>query len=172
MSGNAALAAAKRRRNPAMASNAGGQNMQQLQKPVRKVQSIPELVVEHDRKIFILEKKLEDTQNNGGNIDEGQNIAVANSAENMAKTNAAEIKMLKSTVAKQAKSLSDVQSLLTTLRATLNTQAAELTSFKSLKDDVDALKKTPTNNNETDEDEETEEDGENDTKVELKVNDK
>ena len=185
MSGNAALAAAKRRRNPAMAQN-NEQTMQQVQKPVRKAQNIQELVLEHDRRIFMMEKEITQQKSNQSNTDTGEGLAVANSAENMAKTNSAEIKLLKSTVAKQAKALSDAQTLLTTLRATLNTQTAELNSYKSLKDDIAALKIAAVNNHdnkneeseesednkENEENEENEDNEDSDTNVELTVNEK
>ena len=167
MSGNAALAAAKRRRNPATANEPSHPSMQeQMQKPVRKPQSVPELLVEHDRKIFVLERKLEDTQLAGGTAQDGQSVAVANNAENMAKGNAAEIKMLKGAMMKQAKSFQDSQTLLTTLRATLNTQTAELNGLKSIRDELAELKESINKK------ESVENDNSDDNKVELEVSEK
>jgi len=164
MSGNAALAAAKRRRNPALAGEAGRHLASQLEKVPRKVQSVPELLVEHDRKLFVLEKKFDETHLNEDNANTGASGSVANNAENLAKSNAIEIKLLKATVTKQGKALQDVHSLLTTVRATLNTQTAEINRLKSLREDVDALKKASVDV--------TEASDEVDDNVELKVSEK
>ena len=48
----------------------------------------------------------------------------------MAKTNSAEIRLLKSTVQKQNKMQQEINSLLTTLRATLNAQTSELNTLR------------------------------------------
>ena len=176
MSGNAALAAAKRRRNPAFSPDGGQFNqLQQEEQPVQRVKSVVELLVEHDRKIFVLEKRMhivrEATGTDGNNTHQSGNNSstVANNAENLAKANAVELKLMKGTVTKQTKTLAELQSLITTLRATLNSQAAELNRFKLLKDDVDALKKTANDKNK---DEDDDEDDEDDTKIQLNVNEK
>ena len=191
MSGNAALAAAKRRRNPAFAPEGGQIQHEHQEQPVQRVKSVVELLVEHDRKIFVLEKRMqivrEATGTDGNMTSPGNNsAAVANNAENLAKANGIELKLMKGTLTKQTKTLADLQSLITTLRATLNAQTAEITRLKQLKDDVDTLKKTANEkdnhdeneddeNGDDDEDDENEDDDEendNKSKIQLKVKEK
>ena len=130
MSGNAALAAAKRRRNPASGNIVDHSSSQEIEPISKKTYSFQSLISEHDFKIFKLEKLISNTSSNSSNINQEQIIGLVNNAENMAKTNSAEIRLLKSTVQKQNKMQQEINSLLTTLRATLNAQTSELNTLR------------------------------------------
>ena len=70
MSSSAALAAAKKRRNVGLGEQQNRQmsNQQQLKPQKREPLTIPQLVTQHDARIFVLEKK--SSQEKGGNLKE------------------------------------------------------------------------------------------------------
>ena len=130
MSGNAALAAAKRRRNPveSLNNNAQQQNYKNnqnlgessLQTNREKGKSLHPLqvVLEHDRQLFELERKLEfmDTNRDSNNLT--QNIV---ELDNIVRNSVSEIRLLKTTIQKQQKTIQELSSMLTSLKAVHST---------------------------------------------------
>tara|TARA_B100001093_G_C26852859_1_gene1025925 strand:+ start:753 stop:1259 length:507 start_codon:yes stop_codon:yes gene_type:complete len=133
MSGNAALQAARRRRNPVEVPEPMSDNMEMLDKNVKfsdnndfdeslkknrdnsNPQTIRFYVNEHDKAIFLLERKVELLLQKAGDTD-------TNELTNLTQSNNTELKLLKTTLTKQQKQLSDLSNLVTTLRATLANQ--------------------------------------------------
>lgn len=154
MSGNAALAAAKRRRNPGSGNMVDQFNQHEVVPEVRKEYNIQSLVAEHDFKIFKLEKLVSSgaTPSSGANTNGEQMMGAVNNAENLAKANAVELRLLKTTVQKQTKMQQETNSLLITLRATLNTQTAEINTLRSQNEEFYASKKLEDNASQVSED--------------------
>ena len=145
MSGNAALAAAKRRRNPAeqqFTSNTSGINtVQDDDEPcLAKLMnsrttnengvktnrtanaSHPlQLLRDHDKILFILERRLEMLEEKGGmgNGNSGE-------LENFTRNTNSELKLLKSSLVKQQKSVQELTTLVTSLRGTISNQNATI----------------------------------------------
>jgi len=153
MSGNAALAAARRRRNPVevpevhkktnshffddsmiggeallqnyLSSSDVNENGLRVNK-TSQAKNIQELVLEHDKLLFVLERKIdklvmESTDpNKSGGLEE---------LESYTRTTNSEIKLMKSTLQKQQKSLQDLTSLVTSLRATISNQNNTITEL-------------------------------------------
>lgn len=130
MSGNAALAAARRRRGedptqniePPRSSMKQTQNQNQFydtsnynRDPDTKMTPV-QCILEHDKQIWVLERKIETLAQ--GNIN--NNSGLSSETENLITTNNSEIRLLKSTLQKQQKTLSDLNTLVTTLRATIS----------------------------------------------------
>jgi hypothetical protein len=149
MSGNAALAAAKRRRNApsGMVNESSSNNFLDQSRSdeqsgeSRKTYNLQSLVKEHDYKIFKLERSLSSESGSGNE----QLTGSVNNAENLAKANAVEIRLLKLTVQKQTKMQQETNSLLTTLRATLNAQTAEFNTLRTQSNELYALKNLENN---------------------------
>ena len=130
MSGNAALAAAKRRRNPveSLNNNVQQQNYKDnqnlgksgLQTNREKGKSLHPLqvVLEHDRQLFNLERKLDlmDTNIDSDNLT--QNIV---EIDNLVRNTSSEIRLLKTTIQKQQKTIQELSSMLTSLKAAHST---------------------------------------------------
>ena len=130
MSGNAALAAARRRRGEDPAQNIAPprSSMKQQQNnnvsydtgtynrdPDTKISPL-QCVLEHDKQIWVLERKIELLEENSTNNDN----TLSSETENLVNSNNSEIRLLKSTLQKQQKSLQELNSLVTSLRATLS----------------------------------------------------
>tara|TARA_A100001011_G_C14294719_1_gene837921 strand:- start:1133 stop:1612 length:480 start_codon:yes stop_codon:yes gene_type:complete len=130
MSGNAALAAARRRRGEDPAQNIAPprSSMKQPQyqnvsydngnynrDPDTKISPL-QCVLEHDKQIWVLERKIELLEENSGNNDN----TLSSETENLINTNNSEVRLLKSTLQKQQKSLQELNTLVTSLRATLS----------------------------------------------------
>ena len=144
MSGNAALASARRRRGeePVMASNLQRGNQRHLatmQNPTSvnrdpniqvnrtKGMSIHplQLALEHDKKIFALERTIEQMYN----TETGANN-VSSETESIIQNNNSELKLLKTTIQKQQKAIQDMNSVITSLKANVinqNSTIEELT---------------------------------------------
>ena len=112
MSGNAALAAARRRRGedptqniePLRSSMKQTQNQNQFydtstynRDPDTKMTPV-QCILEHDKQIWILERKMDSLEQ--GNIN---NNGLSSETENLITTNNSEIRLLKSTLQKQQK---------------------------------------------------------------------
>lgn len=145
MSGNAALAAAKRRRNPAeqqFSSNTSMPDMLQNDEPcLAKLMnsrntnengvktnrtanaSHPlQLLRDHDKILFILERRLEMLEEKGG-MGNGSN---SGELENFTRNTNSELKLLKSSLVKQQKSVQELTTLVTSLRGTISNQNATI----------------------------------------------
>jgi hypothetical protein len=125
MSGTAALAAAKRRRNlndgqPVTASKS------QLEQPmVNRVQREPvhplQTILTHDKQIFLLERRFEQLEQAIPNM-----VNMANSSEtsdeldSLVRNNNSEVKLLKLAVQKMQKQIQDLNSVVTTLRGSIS----------------------------------------------------
>jgi hypothetical protein len=145
MSGNAALAAAKRRRNPAeqqFSFNTSMPDMLQEDEPcLAKLMnsrntnengvktnrtanaSHPlQLLRDHDKILFILERRLEMLEEKGG-MGNGSN---SGELENFTRNTNSELKLLKSSLVKQQKSVQELTTLVTSLRGTISNQNATI----------------------------------------------
>tara|TARA_R110002074_G_scaffold136666_1_gene281469 strand:+ start:50 stop:604 length:555 start_codon:yes stop_codon:yes gene_type:complete len=145
MSGNAALAAAKRRRNPVeqqfssntsmpdslqedepclsklMNSRTTNENGMKTNRTANATHPI-HLLRDHDKLLFILERRLEmleekDGMGNGSNSGE---------LENFTRNTNSELKLLKSSLIKQQKSVQELTTLVTSLRGTISNQNASI----------------------------------------------
>lgn len=128
MSGNAALAAAKRRRNPIEPPQASQPQLNRQTNPydngLKKNQNAGtihpfKLALEHDKQIFILERKLELLEQNGVSSESG---GVSDELENMVRNSSSEVKLLKAGLQKQQKSIQELNTLVTSLRGKLANQ--------------------------------------------------
>ena len=144
MSGNAALAAAKRRRNPVeqqsgylpnnqmssmmleeepllskAMSNTGITSDGLRKNRTSQIKDVNELIFEHDKLLFILERRLESLEGDGGNNGSGTTNA---ELENFTKNTNSEIKLLKASLIKQQKNIQELSSLVTSLRGTISNQ--------------------------------------------------
>lgn len=140
MSGNAALAAAKRRRNPvegpsqSVPKNVSFSSNNEIQSGVKVYRdSTPttpvKTILEHDRQIFFLERKVEELQELLQTKNDG------NDSQDMELTNQ-EIKTLKNTILKQQKSIQDLTSLVTNLRGTIITQNGNIDTLSERLDSL------------------------------------
>ena len=120
MSGNAALAAARRRRGEEptnnIQSNKYNKQLQELDKEKSSIHPL-QCILDHDKQIFILEKKFEKLEENMKN-----NQEPSADFDIMMQNNSSEIKLLKNSIQKQQKSISDLNGLVTSLRATISNQ--------------------------------------------------
>lgn len=128
MSGNAALAAAKRRRNPIEPPQASQPQLNRQTNPydngLKKNQNAGtihpfKLALEHDKQIFILERKLELLEQNGLS---SESDGVSEELENMVRNSSSEVKLLKAGLQKQQKSIQELNTLVTSLRGKLANQ--------------------------------------------------
>lgn len=145
MSGNAALAAAKRRRNPVeqqFTSNIPGvdtlvddepclaklinsrttnENGMKTNRTANSTHPI-QLLRDHDKILFILERRLEMLEEKGG-MGNGSN---SGELENFARNTNSELKLLKTSLVKQQKSVQELTTLVTSLRGTISNQNATI----------------------------------------------
>jgi hypothetical protein len=126
MSGNAALAAARRRRNPfdqqvqPPARSSSNTNINIMNEPelsldgvrVNKTANITDLnqlIIEHDKLLFILERKLEKLEN-------------VSDFETITQSISTEMKLFKTALTKQQNTIQELTSLVTSLRGSILTQ--------------------------------------------------
>lgn len=121
MSGNAALAAARRRRgeepNNNLKSNTYNRQLEELNKEIKSPIHPLKCILDHDRQIFILEKKFEKLEENLKN-----NSEPSADFDIMMQNTSSEMKLLKNSMQKQQKSINELTSLVTSLRATILNQ--------------------------------------------------
>ena len=158
MSSSAALAAAKKRRNPGSMDQYGSQQRnpgmisqqqqpQEIQVP-RAPTNINQLVVQHDARLFVLEKQLANGKDdfatkrdlemlqltnsaqNLGIINANNNAGVDNAILNKVEKQVKDIVTLNTTVAMLNKSVADANTLITTLRASALSHAKEVQELK------------------------------------------
>ena len=147
MSGNAALAAAKRRRNPLDGQFSNQQLSQKKNvsinteanglKNYRENNSITpsKLILEHDLKIFYLERKVENLiENSNENSEANLDLQTLE----MLETNSHEVKSLKSTILKQQKSIQELNSLVTNLKASIISQNNNIDSLTEKLDNLNS----------------------------------
>lgn len=148
MSGNAALAAAKRRRNPAeqqFSSNTSMRDTLQEDEPcLSKLMNNTltnengmktnrtsnsthpiQLLRDHDKLLFILERRLEMLEEKGG-IGNSSN---SDELEKFTQNTNSEIKLLKSTLQKQQKSIQELITLVTSIRGTISNHNASISDL-------------------------------------------
>ena len=122
MSGTAALAAAKRRRNlnDAQPANAGKTQLEQPK--VNRTQNDPvhplQTLLTHDKQIFILERKLEQLEENMPNM--GASSETSDEIDSLVRNNNSEVKLLKLAIQKMQKQIQDLNSVVTTLRGSIS----------------------------------------------------
>ena len=146
MSGNAALAAAKRRRNPVEQQSSFSRDPQMSMMPeeepiltktmtergvnnqglkvnrTSQIKDVTQLIFEHDKLLFILERRLDMLEENGGSSTGGNSAELENYTRN---TNS-ELKLLKTSLVKQQKSMQELTTLVTSLRGTISNQNATI----------------------------------------------
>jgi len=145
MSGNAALAAAKRRRNPveqqftsnnsmtdvmedevptlskimnARATNENGMKTNRTANSTHPIQ----LLRDHDKLLFILERRLDMIEDKGSMGNSGN----SGELENFTRNTNSELKLLKTSLIKQQKGVQELTSLVTSLRGTISNQNASI----------------------------------------------
>lgn len=134
MSGNAALAAARRRRGQSLTPEIGVDNLSaQGLKSYRSNEptTMMNVVLEHDKKIFLLERKAEQLEQ----IDSEKSDGLTVEQENTISNNSSEIKLLKQNLQKQQKSIQELNAVVTTLKATVFTQE---TTIENLNDKINS----------------------------------
>ena len=157
MSSSAALAAAKKRRNPGFMEQSNSQRALQpeISQP-RAPTSMTQLVVQHDARPFILEKQLSSSKDEYALKRDVELLQLTNSTQNLGITSnidnavtnkiekqVKEIAALNATVAKLTKSVTDGNIIITTLKASLLTQSNDIQELKALKSqsiDLEKLK--------------------------------
>ncbi len=147
MSGNAALAAAKKRRNPVdspsmsnqqtMGKNVSFSNQMLNNSEVKEYRdnapTTPiRTILEHDRQIFLLERKVEELQEMSQSNNDSLDTQI------METTNM-EIKNLKTTILKQQKNIQELTNLVTNMRGTIITQNGNI---DTLTEKIDKLNTT------------------------------
>ena len=166
MSSNAALAAAKRRRNISFSepnsvlanANTNANNTNSIIKASEQLRALKgpvtpgELIKNHDLRLFHIEQKLDQgnafvTKADLETLILNPTSSIDNITINKLDTNVKEITQLKSTITKHSKSLQDVNSLVTTLRATLLSQTAEINDLKQFKLEFAEFIKNKSGNN-------------------------
>tara|TARA_B100001121_G_C18629253_1_gene593463 strand:- start:721 stop:1209 length:489 start_codon:yes stop_codon:yes gene_type:complete len=132
MSGAASLAAAKRRRNPPEMNEQVTPKLSGLapdgtrtNRPTNPEVHPAQILRQHDRQIFILERKIESLEEGGGSGG-GNGSSYNPELENLVVNSNAEIKILKNTISKQQKSIQELTSLVTSLRATVSSQTSDI----------------------------------------------
>lgn len=120
MSGNAALAAARRRRGEEptnnIQSNKFNKPFEELNKEKSPIHPL-QCILDHDKQIFMLEKKFESLEENIKN-----NQQPSSDLDIMMQNYTNEVKLLKNSMQKQQKSIQELNSLVTSLRATISNQ--------------------------------------------------
>jgi uncharacterized coiled-coil protein SlyX len=125
MSGTAALAAAKRRRNLNDGQPVTGSKSQNEQPIVNKVQREPvhplQTLLTHDKQIFLLERRFEQLENaipNMTNMNNGGEVS--DELDSLVRNNNSEVKLLKLAIQKMQKQIQDLNSVVTTLRGSIS----------------------------------------------------
>ena len=158
MSSSAALAAAKKRRNPGSMEQSNSQRgsiRPEISQP-RAPTNMTQLIVQHDARLFILEKQLSSSKDEYALKRDVELLQLTNSTQNLGITSnidnavtnkiekqVKEIAALNATVAKLTKSVTDGNIIITTLKASLLTQSNDIQELKALKSqsiDLEKLK--------------------------------
>ena len=143
MSGNAALAAAKRRRNPAgneiMHGSSGHPGLAQEEQKPRNVPNLQVLVLEHDRRLFVLERD--------ANVKKLETSITSDTShlDKLVTNNSAELKLLKTNYQKQVKINQELSSQNVLLKASLGAQANEISKMRSLMEEMEVFMKNTAN---------------------------
>ena len=122
MSGTAALAAAKRRRNLNESPPVNGNKSQleqpmvnrELKEPVHPLQTL----LTHDKQIFLLERRFEQLENAIPNMANGGEVS--DELDSLVRNNNSEVKILKLAIQKMQKQIQDLNTLATTLRGSIS----------------------------------------------------
>ena len=125
MSGTAALAAAKRRRNLNDAQPVNGTKSQMEQPIVNRVSNEPvhplQTILTHDKQIFLLERRFEQLEQaipTMANMSNGAEIS--DELDSLVRNNNSEVKLLKLAVQKMQKQIQDLNSVITSLRGSIS----------------------------------------------------
>jgi len=128
MSGTAALAAAKRRRNLNDSQPITGSKSQMEQPTVTRPSSEPvhplQTLLTHDKQIFLLERRFEQLEQaipniaNMANMNNGAEIS--DELDSLVRNNNSEVKLLKLALQKMQKQIQDLNSVVTTLRGSIS----------------------------------------------------
>lgn len=122
MSGTAALAAAKRRRNLNDAQPVNGSKSQIEQPKLNRIQNDPvhplQTLLTHDKQIFILERKFEQLEQAIPNMNNSPETS--DELDSLVRNNNSEVKLLKLAIQKMAKQIQDINSVVTTLRGSIS----------------------------------------------------
>jgi uncharacterized coiled-coil protein SlyX len=128
MSGTAALAAAKRRRNLNDSQPITGSKSQMEQPTVTRPSTEPvhplQTLLTHDKQIFLLERRFEQLEEaipnmaNMANMNNGAEIS--DELDSLVRNNNSEVKLLKLALQKMQKQIQDLNSVVTTLRGSIS----------------------------------------------------
>ena len=122
MSGTAALAAAKRRRNLNESPPVNGNKSQSEQPMVNREPKEPvhplQTLLTHDKQIFLLERRFEQLENAIPNMANGGEVS--DELDSLVRNNNSEVKILKLAIQKMQKQIQDLNTLATTLRGSIS----------------------------------------------------
>lgn len=138
MSGNAALAAAKRRRNPVDSPKLDQKNIKNQMHDTNIVSDVRsnrekgksahplQIILEHDKQIFEIERRIE---NLNMDVLSENAIDLTNELDTLVRNNSSELRLLKTTVQKQQKSIQELTSVITSLKATISNHDSTITEL-------------------------------------------
>jgi hypothetical protein len=125
MSGTAALAAAKRRRNLTDSPPVNGSKSQLEQPMVTRPSNEPvhplQTLLTHDKQIFLLERRFEQLEQAIPNMANMANSSeTSDELDSLVRNNNSEVKLLKLAIQKMQKQIQDLNSVVTTLRGSIS----------------------------------------------------
>jgi hypothetical protein len=125
MSGTAALAAAKRRRNLTDSPPVNGSKSQLEQPMVTRPSNEPvhplQTLLTHDKQIFLLERRFEQIEQAIPNMANMANSSeTSDELDSLVRNNNSEVKLLKLAIQKMQKQIQDLNSVVTTLRGSIS----------------------------------------------------
>jgi DUF438 domain-containing protein len=125
MSGTAALAAAKRRRNLTDSPPVNGSKSQIEQPMVTRPSNEPvhplQTLLTHDKQIFLLERRFEQLEQAIPNMaNMGNSSETSDELDSLVRNNNSEVKLLKLAIQKMQKQIQDLNSVVTTLRGSIS----------------------------------------------------
>jgi chromosome condensin MukBEF ATPase and DNA-binding subunit MukB len=125
MSGTAALAAAKRRRNLTDSPPVNGSKSQLEQPMVTRPSNEPvhplQTLLTHDKQIFLLERRFEQLEQAIPNMaNMGNSSETSDELDSLVRNNNSEVKLLKLAIQKMQKQIQDLNSVVTTLRGSIS----------------------------------------------------
>jgi chromosome condensin MukBEF ATPase and DNA-binding subunit MukB len=125
MSGTAALAAAKRRRNITDSPPVNGSKSQLEQPMVTRPSNEPvhplQTLLTHDKQIFLLERRFEQLEQAIPNMaNMGNSSETSDELDSLVRNNNSEVKLLKLAIQKMQKQIQDLNSVVTTLRGSIS----------------------------------------------------
>ena len=125
MSGTAALAAAKRRRNLTDSPPVNGSKSQLEQPMVTRPSNEPvhplQTLLTHDKQIFLLERRFEQLEQAIPNMaNMGNSSETSDELDSLVRNNNSEVKLLKLAIQKMQKQIQDFNSVVTTLRGSIS----------------------------------------------------